>query len=110
MHIFKRIRLRMIGGLTAALLTALVITGNAAMATTATATQVLPPFDDGGTVQPALAPVVAGGMPGWQITLIAVGAALVAAALAVLADRAWSARRRLSVAPASVPAHVSGVQ
>ena len=37
--------------------------------------------------------VVAGGMPGWQITLIAVGAALLAAVVAVLADRARAARR-----------------
>jgi hypothetical protein len=33
------------------------------------------------------------GMPGWQIALIAVGAAILAAALAVLLDRARSARR-----------------
>jgi len=38
--------------------------------------------------------VVVGGMPSWQIALIAVGAALLAAALAVLADRALAARRR----------------
>ena len=38
--------------------------------------------------------IVAGGMPGWQIALIAVGAALLAAALAVLADRALAAHRR----------------
>jgi hypothetical protein len=38
--------------------------------------------------------VITGGMPGWQITLIAVGAALLAATVAVLADRAWAARRR----------------
>ena len=37
--------------------------------------------------------VVTGGMPGWQITLIAVGAALLAAALAVIADRARTAHR-----------------
>ena len=36
---------------------------------------------------------VAIGMPGWQIALIAVGAALVAAALAVLLDRAFASRR-----------------
>ncbi len=35
---------------------------------------------------------VALGMPGWQITVIAVGAAIAAAVVAVLADRAWSAR------------------
>jgi len=40
--------------------------------------------------------VVSGGMPGWQITLIAATAALLAAALAVLLDRAWAARRRVS--------------
>jgi len=38
--------------------------------------------------------VVVGGMPGWQITLIAMGAALFAAIVAVLADRTWTARRR----------------
>ena len=34
-----------------------------------------------------------GGMPGWQITLIAIGAALLAAAVAVLLDRARATRR-----------------
>jgi hypothetical protein len=43
---------------------------------------------------------VVGGMPGWQIALIAIGAALLAAIAAVLADRAWAARRR----PAALPA------
>ena len=38
--------------------------------------------------------LVTGGMPGWQIALIAAGAALAAAVLAVLVDRAWIARRR----------------
>ncbi len=37
--------------------------------------------------------VVTGGMPGWQITLIAVGAALFAATLTVIADRARTAHR-----------------
>jgi hypothetical protein len=36
-------------------------------------------------------------MPGWQITLIALGAALVAATTAVLLDRARTARRSTSV-------------
>jgi len=44
--------------------------------------------------------VVVGGMPGWQIALIAIGAALVAAIAAVLADRTWAARRK----PATVAA------
>jgi hypothetical protein len=37
--------------------------------------------------------VTAGGMPGWQITVIALGAALVAATAAVLLDRARAARQ-----------------
>jgi hypothetical protein len=37
--------------------------------------------------------VIAGGMPGWQIALIAIGAAVAAAAVAVLLDRARAARR-----------------
>jgi hypothetical protein len=44
--------------------------------------------------------VVIGGMPGWQIILIAVAAALVAALLAVIADRALAARRRVAAARA----------
>ena len=40
--------------------------------------------------------VVVGGMPGWQITLIAVSAAVLAAALAVILDRARTARRHLA--------------
>jgi hypothetical protein len=39
---------------------------------------------------------LAGGTPGWQIILIAVGAALLAATLAVLAGRMRAARRRVS--------------
>jgi len=39
---------------------------------------------------------VIGGMPGWQITLIAIAAAVLAAALAVTADRILAARRRVS--------------
>jgi hypothetical protein len=38
--------------------------------------------------------IVAGGMPGWQIALIAAGAALIAAALAILAYRTLAARRQ----------------
>jgi hypothetical protein len=57
------------------------------------------PDSDAGYVAPASVPaqvrtIVVGGMPGWQIALIAVGAALLAAALAVLADRVLAARRR----------------
>jgi hypothetical protein len=38
--------------------------------------------------------VVVGGMPGWQIALIAIGAALFAAASAVLVYRALAVRRQ----------------
>jgi hypothetical protein len=41
--------------------------------------------------------ILTGGMPGWLITLIAVGAALLAAAVAVFMDRARAAHRRLTV-------------
>jgi len=56
---------------------------------------------------PAVAPpgpvtntVAAGGMPGWQITLIAVGAALPTAIAAVFLDRARTARRNITRAAA----------
>jgi hypothetical protein len=38
-------------------------------------------------------PAVTGGMAGWQIALIAVGAAVLGAVVAVLVDRARAARR-----------------
>jgi len=44
--------------------------------------------------------LVLGGMPGWQITLIAAGAALLAAAVAVLAYRALAGRRKTVIAAA----------
>jgi hypothetical protein len=59
-----------------------------------------PPRPPGWDKHPPLPPpgagihvVVVGGMPGWQIALIAIGAALLAATAAVLADRAWATRR-----------------
>ena len=39
------------------------------------------------------------GMAGWQIALIAVGAAILAAALAVFLDRAWARRHQLAATP-----------
>ena len=44
--------------------------------------------------------VVAGGMPGWQIALIAAGAALLSAAVAVFLDRARAAHRKAITAAA----------
>jgi hypothetical protein len=64
---------------------------SAAVMPAAWAVNEIPP---GGPAQaPAVAAVAAGGMPGWQITLIALGAALVAATAAVLLDRARAARQ-----------------
>ena len=51
---------------------------------------------DGGSAPIQPPAVAAGGMPGWQITLIALGAALVAATAAILLDRARTARSTLS--------------
>jgi len=60
-----------------------------------------PPLPPGHIHQPVDLPavpapahtVIIGGMAGWQIALIAAGAALAAAAIAILADRAWTARK-----------------
>jgi hypothetical protein len=43
---------------------------------------------------------VIGGMPGWQITLIAVAAAVLAAVLAVALDRARTARQQVGATTA----------
>jgi hypothetical protein len=44
--------------------------------------------------------VVVGGMPGWQIALIAAGAALAAGIAAVMVYRAWAAHRKTVTAAA----------
>ena len=86
-------RIRRIFAALAALVGALLAFTAAAPA--ALAIRVPPP---GGTAGPVQAPpqvhtIVAGGMPGWQIALIAAAAALAAAAVAVLLDRSWAARK-----------------
>jgi len=69
-----------------------------------------PPLPPGHVVGPVykvpVRTVVVGGMPGWQIALIAIGAALLAATAAVLAYRAWTTRRQPAPATPepSVPA------
>jgi hypothetical protein len=78
----------------------------------ASATTLVPHPDPGGFggITP-LAPVraapvrvvTAGGMAGWQIALIALGAALVAAAAAVMLDRALTARRAAPAPAATRP-------
>ena len=53
------------------------------------------------TVVPAQShAAVTGGMAGWQIALIALGAAILAAIAAVLVERARSARRHPTTTPA----------
>ena len=124
MHISRRSR--RFGGLLIALgavLATLTSTATAALATInvplpdgrAAATTGFPPLNRGGIYDPVqtspAAPVVTvvGGMPGWQIALIAIGAALVAAAVTVLAYRAWAGRRQPHTAPRfGRPAHVAG--
>jgi hypothetical protein len=64
----------------------------------------LPPPDPnppGYVPAPVVHTVVTGGMPGWQIALIVAGAAVLAGLVAVLADRAWAARRQ-ATAPAAL--------
>jgi hypothetical protein len=57
------------------------------------------PIGDGGTVPATPVPATTvrvfttGGLAGWQITLIALGAALLAAAATLVLDRAWAAHR-----------------
>ena len=71
----------------------------AVLAWAATSAERLPPAGgNGGTVQPPSPAhvIVTGGMLGWQITLIAAAAALLAAVLAVFVDRARAARRHIS--------------
>jgi len=82
---------RRLAGILAALATTLLAT-----ATTAPAAFALPqpPMAGGdGTPPSPVQTVVAGGMPGWQITLIAMAAAIAAAAVAVFLDRARATRR-----------------
>ena len=61
------------------------------------------PLPPGGLVGTPVPPPAAVGMPGWQIALIAIAAALCAAVVAVLADRALARRRKAPTAPAKAP-------
>jgi len=64
-----------------------------AAAPAAFAMQVPPPGQGSGIAPPPVRVIAEGGMPGWQIILIALAAALVAAATAVLLDHARAARK-----------------
>ena len=88
-------RIRRIAGALAGLAGACLVLAVAAPAAFA---MTVPPFGVSGAVTTPAPPqvqvhtVVVGGMAGWQIALIAVGAALVAATIAVLLERARTAR------------------
>ena len=90
-------RLRRLAAVLAAVTCGLL--ASAAIVPAASARIVPDPGGAGGGTPLAPAPattvpvVTAGGMAGWQITLIALGAALIAAIAAVLLDRALAARR-----------------
>ena len=89
MNRIHRIRrpLAVLAGLAGALL------ASAAAASAAYATVGPPPGGfDGGSAPAPVQVITVGGMSGWQIALIALGAALVAAVAAVLLDRARLAR------------------
>jgi hypothetical protein len=82
------------------ILTALATLAGALLALTAAspaalAVRVPPPGENAGPVQapPQVHTIVVGGMPGWQIAMIAAAAALAAAAVAVILDRFWTARK-----------------
>jgi hypothetical protein len=74
-----------------------------AVAAPAALAQPFPPRPPGWDKHPPLLPshlsqvhtIVVGGTPGWQIALIAAGAALLAATVAVFLARAWAARRKV---------------
>jgi hypothetical protein len=96
MHLIQRVRrFAALAGLAAGLV---------AFGTTPAFAMVMPPAGGGpDVVRQHLVPVhavVTGGMPGWQITLIAAGAALLAATVAVLLDRARATRREAVTAAA----------
>jgi MFS family permease len=87
-----------------AVVLAAVISSLLASATAAFANPI--PIGNGGAVPAAPVPaatirvITAGGMAGWQIALIAVGAALAAAAAAVFADRKLAGRRGITATTA----------
>jgi hypothetical protein len=93
------IRIRRFAACLVAMLAAVAASALAAPAAFATIAPPNPPGPAGPVTvpftkhPPAVHTVVIGGMPGWQIALIAAGAAVLAAALAVVVDRLLSARR-----------------
>jgi hypothetical protein len=95
--------IRRVAGALAGLAGALLAFAAAAPAAFASG-QSLPPLPPGINKHPPLPvqvhTIVVGGTPGWQIALIAAGAALLAATVAILADRARASRRKAITAAA----------
>ena len=85
-------RLRRLAAALAALICTLL--ASAAVMPAARAVNVIP--DDGPAQAPASVVVTPAGIPGWQIMLTALGAAVVAAIVALWLDRARTARRAAS--------------
>ena len=69
------------------------VLASAAVVPAASAMIPIPPGGGTAVPAPAVRVVTEGGMAGWQIALIAFGAALVAATAAILLDRARATRR-----------------
>jgi hypothetical protein len=90
--------IRRIAVMLAGLACAFVACAASAPAVFASVSVLPPPVSPGWNNHPPvqIQTVVIGGMPGWQITLIAAGAALLAAATAVLLDRARATRRHIT--------------
>jgi hypothetical protein len=87
-------RIRRLAGVLAGVLLALAAAAPAALAGNRPLPDGRPAFvPTYPATSPATVVVAAGGMPGWQIALIAIGAALVAATVAVILDRALAARK-----------------
>ena len=89
-------RLRRLAGMLATLTCALL--APVAISSTAFA-RIVPPLDQAGLHVTTGPPTVVGGMAGWQITLIALGAALLAAAATLVLDRVLMARRSAAPQP-----------
>jgi hypothetical protein len=89
-----------LGGLACALLACAVAAPAALAEIPASPGEMVHPVTHALSVPARVQTVVGGGMPGWQITLIAAGAALIAATAAVLLDRARTARRHTITASA----------
>jgi hypothetical protein len=92
-------RIRRLAGVLAATLLASAAAAPAAFAVNQPRPDGGPPYATYPATSPASATVIVGGMPGWQIALIAVGAALLAATAAVILDRALAAHRKALTAP-----------